>query len=292
MSGGRLDWQTDGSDWPNREASRFVDAGGLRWHVQIAGAGPCLLLLHGSGAATHSWRDLLPGLAAHWRVIAPDLPGHAFSGTPAADRLGLPGVAAALAALLRTLDVEPHAAVGHSAGAAIALHMQLAGLLKLRSLVSLNGALLPLPGLAGLLFPPAAKALAVLPLTAELFARSARRPGAVERLIAGTGSRIDARGMALYARLVRCPAHVRGVLGMMARWDVVPLARDMHRLDAALTLVAARDDRTVPADMAQRVARRVPGARCLLLDQGGHLSHEQDAAAHADLILAAASAQR
>ena len=33
----RLDWDRDGGDWPNREASRFVTAGGLRWHVQELG---------------------------------------------------------------------------------------------------------------------------------------------------------------------------------------------------------------------------------------------------------------
>ena len=58
-----LSWDQDGHDWPNRDASRFVEAAGLTWHVQIAGQGPVLLLLHGTGASTHSWRDLLPGLA-------------------------------------------------------------------------------------------------------------------------------------------------------------------------------------------------------------------------------------
>ena len=49
-----LDWATDGRDWPNHAASRFVEAAGMRWHVQVMGSGPALLLLHGTGAATHS----------------------------------------------------------------------------------------------------------------------------------------------------------------------------------------------------------------------------------------------
>ena len=40
-------WDVEGRDWPNRAASRFVDAGQLRWHVQVMGEGPVLLLLHG-----------------------------------------------------------------------------------------------------------------------------------------------------------------------------------------------------------------------------------------------------
>ena len=94
----RLGWERDGSDWPNRRHSRFVDAAGLRWHVQCAGAGPSLLLLHGTGAATHSWRDVLPRLATRFRVVAPDLPGHGFSSAPEDRGFSLPGMAAGIGA--------------------------------------------------------------------------------------------------------------------------------------------------------------------------------------------------
>ena len=99
-------WQRDGGDWPNREASRFVRAAGLLWHVQVMGQGPVLLLLHGTGAATHSWRAMLPLLARHFTVVAPDLPGHGFTDAPATARLSLPGMTwredeSAIEALLR-----------------------------------------------------------------------------------------------------------------------------------------------------------------------------------------------
>ena len=68
-----------GRDWPNRAASRTVRAAGLNWHVQVMGSGPVLLLAHGTGAATHSWRGLAPLLAQHFTVVAPDLPGHGYT---------------------------------------------------------------------------------------------------------------------------------------------------------------------------------------------------------------------
>ena len=58
-----LDFERDGQDWPNRDVSRFVRAAGIDWHVQEIGdpALPVALLLqHGTGAATHSWRGLVP----------------------------------------------------------------------------------------------------------------------------------------------------------------------------------------------------------------------------------------
>ena len=104
----RLDWTRDGRDWPHREASRFVEAGGVRWHVQrfardatapqATGPAPLVLLLHGTGASGHSWMRMLPWLRQHFDVMSVDLPGHAFSSLPAARQSPLPGMAQAAGA--------------------------------------------------------------------------------------------------------------------------------------------------------------------------------------------------
>ncbi|AOF80362.1 alpha/beta hydrolase family protein [Methyloversatilis sp. RAC08] len=270
-----LDWTRDGGDWPNRTASRFVEAGGLRWHVQVAGDGPVLLLLHGTGAATHSWRALLPELATRYTVVAPDLPGHGFSATAASHRLTLQGIARALGGLLAALKAEPQVVAGHSAGAAIMLRMNIDGLLPARTLVSLNGAMLPLPGLAGLLFPPAARLLSALPFAPQAFAWRATQRDAVNRLIRSTGSALDPAGVALYHKLVSTPGHVAGALAMMANWDVAPLVRDLPSLRAPLTLVVGKGDETVSPEESRRVHRMIPGSRLVELDGLGHLAHEE-----------------
>ena len=66
-----------------------------------------MLLLHGTGAATHSWRGLAPLLATHFTLIAPDLPGHGFTQTPSDPGLSLPGMARLVAALLAELASRP-----------------------------------------------------------------------------------------------------------------------------------------------------------------------------------------
>jgi magnesium chelatase accessory protein len=280
-----MDWERQGRDWPNRQASRLVSSKGLRWHVQQQGEGPVLLLLHGTGASTHSWRDLLPLLAAHFTVVAPDLPGHGFTATPAGNGLSLPGMSRATAALLETLQMTPAMAVGHSAGAAVLLRMALDGRIRPRSLVSLNGALLPLRGLPGRVFSPVARVLARSSLVPRLFAWRASDRVVIERLLRDTGSRLDAQGIELYRRLARDPGHVAAALRMMASWDLHELEREIQRLDVPLTLVVGGNDGTVSPDEAGRVRARLSHARIVTLPKLGHLAHEERPAEVAELLI-------
>lgn len=284
----RPDWNREGRDWPNRAASRFVSAGRLRWHVQVMGKGPAILLLHGTGAATHSWRDLLPLLAERFTVVALDLPGHGFTEMPPTAGLSLRGMATRVAALLAELKVEPAIVVGHSAGAAIAVHMAIESLVAPRLIVSINGALKPIRR-AGL-FSPLAKLLFLNPLAPRLFSWRARAPGATARLLENTGSRIDARGIALYERLFQTSGHVEATLGMMASWDLDDMPRRLRRLDTALLLVAAAGDRAVPPADATELAALARNGEALRLPWGGHLAHEERPAEFAALLMRRAAA--
>jgi magnesium chelatase accessory protein len=271
-------WAIEGRGWPNRAQSRFVASGRIRWHVQIFGAAdaPVVLLLHGTGAATHSWRTLAPLLAEQCRVVAVDLPGHGFTTGRPVDGLSMPAMAHATGALLRTLGVVPDMIVGHSAGAAIAVRMALDGRAAPAAIVGLSAALLPFPGLAARLFPGLARALFVNPFAPHLFARMARVPGETARfLVRSTGSRIDAEGARWYETLFATSAHCAGAIGMMADWDLAVLQRDLGRLETPLLLVHGSADAAIPLASARAAAAMVRGARIETLAGLGHLAHEE-----------------
>lgn len=269
----RPDWEREGRDWPNRVDSRLITVGGVRWHVQVTGQGPVLLLLHGTGAATHSWRTLLPLLAGHFTVVAPDLPGHGFT---ARGPQTLPAMAKAVAALLGELDLHPAVVVGHSAGAAVGLRMALDGLVDAKAVVGLSPALLPFPGLAAKLFPTMAKLLFVNPFAPYIFARMAGPTREVARfMLKSTGSQLDSKGVDYYARLFRKPAHIAGTIGMMASWDLEPLKRDLPGLRIPLLVIHGDGDTAIPLAKAREAAALVPGARLEVLAGLGHLAHEE-----------------
>ena len=282
-------WEREGRDWPNRQHSRFVRAAGLRWHVQLAGSGPALLLVHGTGAATHSWRGLLGLLAQDFTVIAPDLPGHGFTDTPPSARLSLPGMARDLTELLHTLGIRPELVVGHSAGAAILARMCLDGDIAPRALVSLNGAMLPLRGVPGHIFSPIARLVVSLPLTRRIFAWQAADRRVVERMLRSTGSTIEPAGVEQYVRIARTPAHAGAALAMMANWDLRPLEQDLPRLRTPLLLITGSNDRTIPPSDSVRVQALVAGAQLVSLPGLGHLAHEEQPARIAALVRGFAS---
>lgn len=268
-------WRRVARDWPHAGHSRFLRAAGIAWHVQVMGEGPALLLLHGTGASAHSWRGLAPQLCERHTIVAPDLPGQGYTEAMPSGNAGMCAMSGALEALLAALGEPPAAVIGHSAGAAIAARMVLDGRLAPRSLVSLNGALLPFTGIPGRVFKLAARGLAMQPWLPPLFAWRARRGDAVERLIESTGSRLDERGVDLYRRLIGDPRHVAGTLDMMAAWDLPGLARELPRLDLPVHLVVGEQDGTVPPQQAERLAKLLPNAGLVRLSGLGHLAHEE-----------------
>jgi magnesium chelatase accessory protein len=271
----RLDWSRDGAGWPNCQSSRFVSAGGLDWHVQVMGEGPVALLLHGTGASVHSFRDLAPILAKSFTVVAPDLPGHGFSGEAGFGKLSLSGMSEALAALLGEMRVSPALGVGHSAGAAVLLRMAIDKLAAPELIVGVNAAIQPFQGLAGQVFAPIARVLALVPAVPSLFAWRASDPNVVGDLLKRTGSRIDATGAAQYGLLARNPAHVGAALGMMANWDLPGLKRDLPRAPSRVMLIAGALDAMVPPSDAEASQADLPGSSLVRLKGLGHLAHEE-----------------
>lgn len=268
-----LRWDHDGWDWPNRAASRFVAVGRLRWHVQVVGSGPAILLLHGTGASTHSWRDLITPLAERFTVVAPDLPGHGFTAGRLPAGPSLPNIAAATSELLAALGIEPALIVGHSAGAAIAL--ALARSMRV-PVVGFSPALMPFPGLAARLFPALAKVLFVNPFVPSIFARMARGSGETGRfLLRATNSRIDPAGLRCYEVLLGNSEHCAGALAMMASWDLEGLKGQLPAMDLPVLLAHGTQDNAIPLDSVRTAAALLPQCELELLEGLGHLAHEE-----------------
>lgn len=273
------------ADWPLRAHSTRINCRPHLWHVQTLGSGPDILLLHGAGGSTHSFRHLAPLLAQDYRVLMPDLPGQGFTVLGARTRTGLDAMAQDLTRLVQQENWHPRAIIGHSAGAAIALRMAEMLPTPPGAIIGINAALGNFDGVEGWLFPILAKVLALNPLIPRIFSRVSGTPSRVQNLIAGTGSTLDAAGLAQYVALVRRPEHVDGTLSMMAQWKLDSLLARLPSIETPTLLIAATNDRAVPPEVSRKAAARMPNATCTEIPALGHLCHEEDAAGTAALIL-------
>lgn len=281
-------WSDFRDRWPNADHSVFIDAGGLHWHVQRAGNGPAIVLLHGSGAATHTWRDVLPRLAAHGTVCAMDLPGHGFTTGATAAHLTLPAMAMAVREVLRVLDVVPRVLVGHSAGAAVAL--ELATDWPSVDVVGINAALAP-PHPAMSMLTPAVGWLARAGLTGVLTAKLAENDAVFDALMRSTGSNIDASQLALYRVFAMSPRHASAVMTMFAQWELTALLSRLPTMRNRVSLIIGARDAWVPPSDTVRIARALANVRVVELADAGHVAHEEHPARVCELIEAAAAAQ-
>lgn len=115
----------------------FVDAGGLRTHVALAGEGPPVLMMHGWPQHWYLWRGVIPLVAPHARVIAPDFRGFGWSEVPEGgyekDQLRRD-----MLALLDELDVERVTIAGHDWGGFVGFLLALEDPERVERLLALN----------------------------------------------------------------------------------------------------------------------------------------------------------
>jgi pimeloyl-ACP methyl ester carboxylesterase len=122
---------------------RHAHADGLRFFYREAGnsQAPVLLLLHGFPSSSHQFRNVIPQLAAHFRVIAPDLPGFGFTEVPAGRgyRYTFDNLAKSLEAFVDELGLTRYAMYFFDYGAPTGLRLAVAHPERVTGLISQNG---------------------------------------------------------------------------------------------------------------------------------------------------------
>jgi pimeloyl-ACP methyl ester carboxylesterase len=99
---------------------QHIDIHGHDVGFRKGGAGPVLLLVHGMAGSSETWLPVLPALAEHFTVVAPDLLGHGASAKPRGD-YSLGAFASGLRDLVAALGHDRATLVGQSLGGGIVM---------------------------------------------------------------------------------------------------------------------------------------------------------------------------
>lgn len=130
---------------PDNTATHYrrQDVDGLTIFYREAGAptAPTVLLLHGFPTSSHMFRDLIPLLAPHFHVIAPDLPGFGFSDAPSTSRFPytFDRLADVMERFTETLDLSHYALYIFDYGAPVGLRLAIRHPERITAIVSQNG---------------------------------------------------------------------------------------------------------------------------------------------------------
>jgi len=249
-----------------------------RVSYRIAGSGPVLLLIHGMAGSLATWREVIPGLAQRFTVLAPDLLGHGLSDKPPGD-YSLGAFACSLRDLLVALGHEHATVVGQSLGGGVA--MQFAYQYPERTerlvLVGSGGLGREVNRLLRLLSLPGSEAVLRLACSAPVH-------GAIESL-SGAGARLGLRPAPVVAELWRSYASLadegarRAFLRTLRavvdpRGQAVSAANRLHLAGEVPTLIVWGDaDPIIPVEHAYAAHTSIPGSRLEIFEGVGHYPH-------------------
>ena len=261
--------------WPNRSNSEFIKSDNYNWHIQKFGStGKKLLLIHGTGASSHSWYPLIENLNLECEILCLDLPGHGFTRALARQKKQLMIIVDQISLLLRNIDFYPNIIMGHSAGAAVAY--ELAKKIKTKpNTIAINAAFGQFSGLAGVAFPYFAKIASSTTIPARFLSLLASKEEIVRKLLASTGSIIPELQIKCYQYLFSNTEHVDGTLQMMADWDLGYFLDRLPEETAPIHFLIGDKDTTVPPHISKSWDQSMPNSSLTQFNGLGHLLHEE-----------------
>lgn len=269
-------------DQLTEEDSLFVEINGINVHYKRAGQGePAILLLHGFGASTFSWREVMQPLGQYGTLIAFDRQGFGLT-----ERL-LPGEwtgenpytldaqVAATFGLMDALGIERAVLVGHSAGGTVAVAAALRNPQRVLGLVLVDAAIYTSGGAPSWVRPL---------LNAPQFDRLG--PWFVRSLAGEQGTAFLQTAWHDPAKIT--PAVMAGYRKplRMENWDAalweftkasrrVDLSDDLASLQLPVLVITGDDDRIVPTAESTRLAGELPNAALVVIPASGHLPQEE-----------------
>ena len=261
--------------WPNRSNSEFIKSDNYNWHIQKFGStGKKLLLIHGTGASSHSWYPLIENLNLEFEILCLDLPGHGFTRALARQKKQLVIIVDQISLLLRNIDFYPNIIMGHSAGAAVAY--ELAKKIETKpNTIAINAAFGQFSGLAGVAFPYFAKIASSTTIPARFLSLLASKEEIVRKLLASTGSIIPELQIKCYQYLFSNTEHVDGTLQLMADWDLGYFLDRLPEETAPIHFLVGDKDTTVPPHISKSWDKSMPNSSLTQLNGLGHLLHEE-----------------
>jgi len=263
----------------------FVEAAGLRLHVESVGRGEPCLLLHGYLASTTIWSPVLPLVAHRVRAAAIDLPGCGYSDRPANAPYDIPWFADLIPAVLDALQMPRAVLFGHSLGGAIALQAAASHPDRVRALVLVAPLAYEPPP------PPGLRLARQVPTFARWFFASPLGrlciPALARRAAFADGRTYTPLRTTRMLEHLDAPGGWESATAIGIRaGESAPGAQLLGQVRQPALVAWGESDQVYPLGWVQQLSSDLGGdVRTLLLQLAGHNAHEEAAAPFAAAVL-------
>jgi pimeloyl-ACP methyl ester carboxylesterase len=280
---------TSPSQDPHDHPVQFCTIHGYRRAFVKSGQGPALLLIHGIGDSSDTWRPVLEQLAQNHTVVAPDLLGHGRSDKPRAD-YSVAAYANGMRDLLSTLEIDRVTVIGHSLGGGVAgqFAYQFPERCERLVLVSSGGIGRSISPFLRLAAVPGVETL--MPLLGLPPVRMARRLTAEVLRILSAGLGRDAEELLAVFDALPDTAARRAILrtlrsGVDWRGQVITMLDRAYLAEGLPTLLIwGRHDAVIPLAHGRRALAAMPGSELEIFDEAGHFPHHSAPARFVEVV--------
>lgn len=259
---------------------RYVDVGGVRHHYAEAGQGEPLVLIHGFPQNWYMWRKVIPELAKHYRVIAPDMRGAGWSDAPKGG-YGKEQIADEIATFMDAVGAPRARVMAHDWGGYVGFMLALRHPEKVEKYVALNIAT-PWPSAKAL---PDAWRFAYQPvLGTPLLGAALLRSTSVIRTMLERAAEHDTWSpgdVEAFAGPYRDPAHAAAGSAMyrtfLAR-ELLPWARGAYAdatLEPSTLLLVGAKDPVIRPELVEGFERHSRDMRAEFIPDAGHFLAEE-----------------
>jgi pimeloyl-ACP methyl ester carboxylesterase len=263
-------------------AGQFVRAGGQLVHVEQAGSGEPVVLLHGFGASTYSWRKVVPALAERYRVVAIDLNGFGYTQRPRSrESYTREGQAKLVTDTMDALGIARAHLVGHSYGGGITLYLASRHPERFRSMVLVDSSA---PTYAN---DRRSRAAALRPLDALFVRAVALRPRAIRKALLRSfwdDSKVTPELVQAYFDRVAVEGVGDAFYGLTAPAPPGPPV-ELEKIAIPPLVVWGAHDELISPESGRRAAARLPHSEFVLIADCGHLPMEEQPEALLQAIL-------
>lgn len=251
------------------------------------GEGAPVLLLHGFGASTFTWRYIAPELVKKHRVIAVDLKGFGQSDKPFDEHYSARDQAELLTQLIEEQDLRNLTLIGHSFGGGVALMLALQEDERLKGriakLILLDTIAYPqeIPTFFHMLNMPVVSQIGVRMVPVEAQIRVALKIAYYD------DSKIDDAQVAAYAKPLRSAAGKHAVIHTARQIvppDIEALSERYKSIQLPTLILWCDHDRIVPLDIGLKLRRSLPKSTLRIIGACGHIPQEEQPKATLELI--------